>query len=202
MSGTGRLAGKVALVTGGSRGLGRGIAEGFATEGARVVVNYMNDEKAANTVVETIKQNGSDAIMRARQCRRGRRREMHDRRRRRAVRHDRHSGQQRRLAELLQARRHVGRDVGRDDQGPPARHVPVHAVRHPAHAQAEKREDHQHERHLRRQRRSRVHPHVGRQGRDDRVHARAGTRGRPRRHPRELHRARHHPHGSLQLHAR
>ena len=63
MSSTGRLAGKVALVTGGGRGLGRGIAEGFAAEGARIVVNYVNDEKAANAVVETIKRNGSDAIM-------------------------------------------------------------------------------------------------------------------------------------------
>ena len=47
MSKTGRLAGKVALVTGGSRGLGRGIAEGFAAEGAKIVVNYIKDEAAA-----------------------------------------------------------------------------------------------------------------------------------------------------------
>jgi 3-oxoacyl-[acyl-carrier protein] reductase len=62
MSGTGRLAGKVALVTGGSRGLGRGIAEGFAAEGAKLVVNYVKDEAAANAVVDTIKKGGSDAI--------------------------------------------------------------------------------------------------------------------------------------------
>jgi 3-oxoacyl-[acyl-carrier protein] reductase len=62
MSGTGRLAGKVALVTGGSRGLGRGIAEGFATEGAKLVVNYLKDEKAANAVVDAVKQGGGDAI--------------------------------------------------------------------------------------------------------------------------------------------
>ena len=62
MSGTGRLDGKVALVTGGSRGLGRGIAEGFAAEGAKVVVNYVEDEKAANAVVEAAKKSGSDAI--------------------------------------------------------------------------------------------------------------------------------------------
>ncbi len=52
MSKTARLAGKVALVTGGSRGLGRGIAEGFAAEGAKVVVNYIKDDKAANAVVD------------------------------------------------------------------------------------------------------------------------------------------------------
>jgi 3-oxoacyl-[acyl-carrier protein] reductase len=62
MSSTGRLTGQVALVTGGSRGLGRGIAEGFAAEGAKVVVNYVKDEKAANTVVETIKKGGGDAL--------------------------------------------------------------------------------------------------------------------------------------------
>jgi 3-oxoacyl-[acyl-carrier protein] reductase len=58
----GRLAGKVAVVTGGSRGLGRGIAEGFGAEGARVVVNYLQDEKAAREVADTLKTNGSDAI--------------------------------------------------------------------------------------------------------------------------------------------
>jgi 3-oxoacyl-[acyl-carrier protein] reductase len=57
-----RLAGKVALVTGGSRGLGRGIAEGFGAEGANVIVNYIKDEKAANAVVEHVKKSGSDAI--------------------------------------------------------------------------------------------------------------------------------------------
>jgi 3-oxoacyl-[acyl-carrier protein] reductase len=62
MSATGRLAGKVAVVTGGGRGLGRGIAEGFGAEGARVVVNYIKDEKAARAVVDTIKKNGSEAI--------------------------------------------------------------------------------------------------------------------------------------------
>ena len=58
----GRLAGKVAVVTGGSRGLGRGIAEGFGAEGARVVVNYLQDEKAAREVADILRTNGSDAI--------------------------------------------------------------------------------------------------------------------------------------------
>jgi 3-oxoacyl-[acyl-carrier protein] reductase len=57
-----RLAGKVALVTGGSRGLGRGIAEGFAAEGANVVVNYVKDAAAAEAVVCKIKSLGADAI--------------------------------------------------------------------------------------------------------------------------------------------
>ena len=58
----GRLGGKVAVVTGGSRGLGRGIAEGFGDEGARVVVNYLQDEKAAREVADILRGNGSDAI--------------------------------------------------------------------------------------------------------------------------------------------
>jgi 3-oxoacyl-[acyl-carrier protein] reductase len=62
MSAQGRLAGKIALITGGSRGLGRGIAEGFAAEGAKVVVNYIKDEKAANAVVDAAKKCGSDGI--------------------------------------------------------------------------------------------------------------------------------------------
>ena len=58
----GRLAGKVAVITGGSRGLGRGIAEGFGAEGAKVVVNYLQDEKAASAVVDTVRKNGGEAI--------------------------------------------------------------------------------------------------------------------------------------------
>jgi 3-oxoacyl-[acyl-carrier protein] reductase len=57
-----RLAGKIALVTGGGRGLGRGMAEGFAAEGASVIVNYVKDAAAAEAVVTNIKALGTDAI--------------------------------------------------------------------------------------------------------------------------------------------
>lgn len=59
---TGKLAGKVALVTGGSRGLGRGIALGFAAEGAAIVVNYVKDAAAADAVVAAIAREGGQAI--------------------------------------------------------------------------------------------------------------------------------------------
>src|SRR5580693_4717709 len=49
-----RLDGRVALVTGGSRGIGRAIALEFAKSGADVAINFRRDEAAARTVVEEI----------------------------------------------------------------------------------------------------------------------------------------------------
>jgi len=43
----GKLEGKVAIVTGSSRGIGRAIALAFAQEGAKVVVNYLTSEAEA-----------------------------------------------------------------------------------------------------------------------------------------------------------
>jgi glucose 1-dehydrogenase len=57
-----RLAGKVALVTGGGRGIGRGIVERFAAEGADVVVNYGRSVEAADEVVQSIEAGGRKAI--------------------------------------------------------------------------------------------------------------------------------------------
>lgn len=48
------LAGRVALVTGGSRGIGKGIAVRLAEAGARVVISYLRDEAAANETVDWI----------------------------------------------------------------------------------------------------------------------------------------------------
>ena len=57
-----RLKEKIALVTGSSRGVGRSIALAFAREGAKVIVNYTSNEKAASEVVEAINEIGSQAI--------------------------------------------------------------------------------------------------------------------------------------------
>lgn len=56
------LTGKVALVTGASRGIGRACALKLAALGAKVVVNYNKNADAANQVVAEIKQNGGEAI--------------------------------------------------------------------------------------------------------------------------------------------
>ncbi len=56
-----RFKDKVVLVTGAGRGIGRAIAEAFAKEGAKVVVNDINEETAKNTA-EELKKLGGDAI--------------------------------------------------------------------------------------------------------------------------------------------
>ena len=57
-----KLKDKIALVTGSSRGVGRAVALGYAEEGAKVVVNYTSNQKAADEVVQAILDMGSDAI--------------------------------------------------------------------------------------------------------------------------------------------
>ena len=56
------LEGKVALVTGSSRGVGRAVALGFAQKGAKVVVNYTSNQSAADNVVAEIESMGTSAI--------------------------------------------------------------------------------------------------------------------------------------------
>ncbi|HEX3855944.1 MAG TPA: 3-oxoacyl-ACP reductase family protein [Verrucomicrobiae bacterium] len=57
-----KLKGKVALITGASRGIGRGIAEIFAEEGASIAVNYVSNAKAAEDVAAYVKGKGQRAI--------------------------------------------------------------------------------------------------------------------------------------------
>jgi 3-oxoacyl-[acyl-carrier protein] reductase len=56
-----RLDGKIALVTGGSRGIGRACCEALAEQGATVVVNYVKGEAAAREVADAITAKGGTA---------------------------------------------------------------------------------------------------------------------------------------------
>jgi 3-oxoacyl-[acyl-carrier protein] reductase len=59
---TKRLAGKVAVVTGGSRGIGAAIALRLAQEGATVAITYTKNKKAAEDVVASISKLGNTAV--------------------------------------------------------------------------------------------------------------------------------------------
>src|SRR5882672_1291307 len=58
----GKLDGKIALVTGASKGIGAGIALSLAKEGAAVAVYYASDREGSDRVVQTIKAAGGKAI--------------------------------------------------------------------------------------------------------------------------------------------
>jgi 3-oxoacyl-[acyl-carrier protein] reductase len=58
----GKLNGKVAVVTGASKGIGAGIAKQFAAEGASVVVNYASSKSDADKVVDEITKRGGKAV--------------------------------------------------------------------------------------------------------------------------------------------
>jgi len=57
-----KLKGKVAVVTGGSRDIGRAISVKLAKEGAKIVVNYFSSETGAQETIEEIKSFGGEAI--------------------------------------------------------------------------------------------------------------------------------------------
>ncbi len=57
------LGGKVAIITGASRGIGRAVALELAKNGAKVVVNFAGNRAAAEQVAAAIKENGGEAIL-------------------------------------------------------------------------------------------------------------------------------------------
>lgn len=59
---TKKLDGKIAVVTGASKGIGAGIAKQFAAEGATVVVNYASSKSDADKVVDEITKRGGKAV--------------------------------------------------------------------------------------------------------------------------------------------
>src|SRR5213592_5281550 len=57
-----KLEGKIAFVTGGSRGIGAAIAKRLATDGAKVAITYSKGADAAASVVKEIERDGGKAI--------------------------------------------------------------------------------------------------------------------------------------------
>ena len=58
-----KLDGKVALVTGGSRDIGRAVCVKLASQGAKVAINWFDSEDDANATLEAVKAAGGEGVM-------------------------------------------------------------------------------------------------------------------------------------------
>ncbi|MGC2803301.1 MAG: SDR family NAD(P)-dependent oxidoreductase, partial [Candidatus Acidiferrum sp.] len=56
------LVNRVALITGGSRGIGRGIAVRLAQEGARIAISYLSNKTAAQQALRQLQASGADCV--------------------------------------------------------------------------------------------------------------------------------------------
>src|SRR5437868_2653808 len=61
--GSGKLAGKTALITGGDSGIGRAVAVLFAREGANVAISYLNEEKDARETKRLVENEGRKCLL-------------------------------------------------------------------------------------------------------------------------------------------
>ncbi len=61
--GSGKLAGRKALITGGDSGIGRAVAIAFAREGADVLISYLNEEQDAQETAGYVKEAGKKAVL-------------------------------------------------------------------------------------------------------------------------------------------
>ncbi len=61
--GSGRLAGKAALITGADSGIGRAVAIAFAREGARVALSYLDEQQDAEATAEWVEKAGSECLL-------------------------------------------------------------------------------------------------------------------------------------------